>query len=213
MADHIPVHYKHTPQDLLDNPRTVLFGFWASRTQKHFPEVFVGDHDNTECVRELREINPGIIQYRGMHGCRICGKVIGSRTNVLAVDDDIWAWPEGLAHYLEEHGVEPPQEMLQMLSRRYRFKQYLEDGNGYYNIKELHGKLVGLLSFALTTGLVVGIDRTGYSRRYCYEFEDEAKAALEAMDNHAEHPSGNWIKCKGTYKGLPVDLLNPNLEV
>ncbi|UUZ66578.1 hypothetical protein LP417_34180 (plasmid) [Polaromonas sp. P1-6] len=50
------------------------------------------------------------------------------------------------------------------------------------------------------------LNESGYERRYCYEYEVDARAALKAWDG-VEHPSGPWIKCKGA----GFDLLNPGL--
>lgn len=80
--------------------------------------------------------------------------------------------------------------------------------NGYTHISEIAGKLCGLVTLMFTTGLVVGLDEIGYECRYCFESEQDAKAALEAWNGHG-HPSGPWIKCKG--RG--IDLLNPEFGV
>jgi hypothetical protein len=74
---------------------------------------------------------------------------------------------------------------------------------GYSYLTTIGGKLCGLHQFAFTWGLVVGLDKDGYERRYCYESRANAWAALQ-MWNGDGHPSGPWIKCKG--RG--IDLLN-----
>jgi hypothetical protein len=88
--------------------------------------------------------------------------------------------------------------------------QYLKT-EGYYALTTIDGKLCGLHRFAFTVGLVVGLERTGYERRYCYEAESDALESLLTWDGK-DHPSGNWIKCKGTYKGVVGDIPNPNSE-
>lgn len=76
---------------------------------------------------------------------------------------------------------------------------------GYIEVKEMDGVVVGLLPFAYTVGIVVNIDHTGYSRRYCYPKSSDAfKDFKEWGGKH--HPKGNWIKCKGT----GIDILNEN---
>lgn len=78
--------------------------------------------------------------------------------------------------------------------------------NGYYNIRVIEGKGVcGINRFMFTYGLVVNLDATGYSDRYCYHTEGEATEALSAWDGTG-HPPGNWIK----HKGYKVDETNPN---
>lgn len=40
---------------------------------------------------------------KGMSTCRICGETNGS----IEYELDEWKWPEGLRHYLSDHGVRP----------------------------------------------------------------------------------------------------------
>lgn len=76
--------------------------------------------------------------------------------------------------------------------------------NGYSDIRMLHSQVCALKQFNYTTAVVVDIGLSGYQRRYCFEHQEDARAALLAWDGH-QHPSGPWIKCKG----LGIDLLNP----
>jgi hypothetical protein len=46
--------------------------------------------------------------YLGLSPCRFCGKHNGS----LELTDMTYLWPEGLAHYVEEHGVRLPGEFV-----------------------------------------------------------------------------------------------------
>lgn len=73
----------------------------------------------------------------------------------------------------------------------------------YDNLKEVpnHG-LCGNLRLMFTSAVVVGLDQYGYDRRYCYHTMDEAVKALKEWDGLREHPSGNWIKCKGSCNNL-----------
>lgn len=54
--------------------------------------------------------------YRGMSMCRLCP---GDKWNGSSdLHDDVYLWPDGFAHYLEEHDVKPPQEFVNhVLSR------------------------------------------------------------------------------------------------
>lgn len=82
-------------------------------------------------------------------------------------------------------------------------------GDGYSELRVLpSGPIAGLLRYVFTWGLVVGLARDGYQRRYCYEHRADALADLLAWDGK-DHPSGPWIKCKGS----GIDLLNPKLEM
>ena len=82
-------------------------------------------------------------------------------------------------------------------------------GQGYTNIVKINDKWCGIHRFAFTWGLIVGLSSFGYERRYCYDKEGEALESLLTWDG-LEHPSGNWIKCKGTYKDFIGDIPNPN---
>jgi hypothetical protein len=46
--------------------------------------------------------------YMGKSRCRFCGELIGS----LELSDGVFIWPEGLAHYLDVHGVRLPERFL-----------------------------------------------------------------------------------------------------
>lgn len=77
---------------------------------------------------------------------------------------------------------------------------------GYRNVKKSpSGQWCGVFSYAFTFGLVVGLTDDCYERRYCYEHQGDALAALLAW-NGVDHPSGPWIKCKGA----GIDMLNPD---
>lgn len=76
---------------------------------------------------------------------------------------------------------------------------------GYTDLQMKAGVLCGISLFCYTTGLVVGLAPMGYTKRYCFEHEADARSALDAWDGQG-HPSGPWIKCKGA----GIDLLNPN---
>jgi hypothetical protein len=64
------------------------------------------------------------------------------------------------------------------------------------------GTLCGIMKQLFTVGLFVGLNDTGYSRRYCYENYEDAVASLLAWDWKGD-PLGPWIKEK------PGDRLGP----
>lgn len=47
-------------------------------------------------------------QYRGISSCRVCGQMNGSADYIR----DGWTWPQGYSHYIEAHGVRPPQAFI-----------------------------------------------------------------------------------------------------
>jgi hypothetical protein len=68
---------------------------------------------------------------------------------------------------------------------------------GYHNLTEIPNKgLCGLMRFAFTTGLCIGLDESGYSGRYCYEYFSDAFSAIKEWNGEGD-PSGEWIKYKG----------------
>jgi hypothetical protein len=87
------------------------------------------------------------------------------------------------------------------------FKAYLES-NGYFDLKEVDGKILGLMRFMYTIAIVVDIDSTGYSHRYCYPNE----RAFSCLVNYKHYkgegdPGGHWL----VRKGRGGDYRNPNL--
>lgn len=86
----------------------------------------------------------------------------------------------------------------------------LETYSGYSQSTQLpDGSWCALFPYLFTTGLMVGLvdGDNHYHRRYCYEHHQDAARALLEWDG-VGHPSGPWIKCKGS----GIDLLNPNIS-
>lgn len=46
--------------------------------------------------------------YMGFSACRICGKDNGAHE----YSDGTYVWPEGLSHYVEDHGVRLPEKFV-----------------------------------------------------------------------------------------------------
>jgi hypothetical protein len=63
--------------------------------------------------------------------------------------------------------------------------------------------MAGILRQILTWGIAVGVDLDLYTTRYCYEHEEDARAALRDWTGVGD-PPGPWIKQK------PENRLNPN---
>ncbi|WP_205474835.1 hypothetical protein [Nocardioides sp. SYSU D00038] len=49
-----------------------------------------------------------VVAYMGNSPCRLCGQDNGS----LEYTDGVYQWPEGLAHYVSDHGVRLPDEVV-----------------------------------------------------------------------------------------------------
>jgi hypothetical protein len=92
-----------------------FIGYW---TGKHVtvpglpdPKKFVDeawDPDERRAVGEYLKIGSEFASWMGFSNCRICNKRNGTR----CLTDGTFVWPEGFAHYVEEHAVRPPQEFV-----------------------------------------------------------------------------------------------------
>jgi len=83
----------------------------------------------------------------------------------------------------------------------------IAEKHGYTHVKLLPCGATGILEFAYTTAIVLGIDDVGYSGRYCYETHAEAVEALEQYSGTGD-PSGPWIK----YKGRGGERMGPGIH-
>ncbi len=81
-------------------------GFWAEPGDDGGPDVcaFVSDAEpDREAIAYLRSGTP--FAWRGTPwACVLCGRPLGA----AVLTDGVYEWPEGLAHYLEEHRVRLP---------------------------------------------------------------------------------------------------------
>jgi hypothetical protein len=58
--------------------------------------------------------------WQGHSWCRFRCGIANSEMGAGDFTDGTWVWPEGFAHYLEAHGVKPPEEFLAHVRRRLR---------------------------------------------------------------------------------------------
>lgn len=65
-------------------------------------------------VSEYIRNQPNLVQWRGSSNCRLCGKSNGSTCK----GDDIYIFPSGFAHYVEEHDVKPPRTFIDHVKRK-----------------------------------------------------------------------------------------------
>ena len=65
-------------------------------------------HAEREAVTDYLKRGRVSASYRGWADCRICVLSVGSRD----LTDGVYTWPEGFAHYVERHGVRPPQAFV-----------------------------------------------------------------------------------------------------
>ncbi|ONH32489.1 hypothetical protein [Pseudofrankia asymbiotica] len=91
----------------------ILIGYWAGKGAEGWPSPgdFIDanwDADERDLVADY--LRRGFVHgaYMGVSPCRICGRDNGS----LELSDGTYVWPEGLAHYLTDHGVRPPKPFV-----------------------------------------------------------------------------------------------------
>ena len=99
--------------------RLIRIGYWASDRAPGWPDP----HRFVDCGWDLGEretavdyLRRGLVAraYLGMSPCRLCGAPVGS----LELSDGVFIWPEGLAHYLDEHHVRLPARFVEHLRSR-----------------------------------------------------------------------------------------------
>jgi hypothetical protein len=91
--------------------RLTRIGYWSSGPDDQWPDVndFIdASWDADERARVLSHLRHGLVAraYLGRSLCRICGQPNGS----TELTDGTYLWPEGLAHYVDDHGVRLPVE-------------------------------------------------------------------------------------------------------
>jgi len=94
--------------------RLVRIGYWEGETPSGLPHplAFVDPSWDIE-ERETLSVylSRGFIvrAYLGKSVCRVCGIANGA----LELSDGVFVWPEGLAHYIGEHGVRLPTRFVE----------------------------------------------------------------------------------------------------
>lgn len=96
-----------------------LVGYWRNDQHPELPHPadFVDpDWDTWERHRVGRYLESGVVAvtYRGLSPCRLCGVDNGHRE----FTDGEFQWPEGLAHYVHEHSVRPPDGLVRHVLAR-----------------------------------------------------------------------------------------------
>lgn len=99
-----------------DESKVRLIGFWPDETPKKYPDPgeFVDpDWDESERLAVLEFLAQGemISAWRGHSWCRFSCK--NDTNGYRDFSDGYYLWPEGLAHYIQEHQVKLPDEFIQ----------------------------------------------------------------------------------------------------
>jgi hypothetical protein len=96
-----------------------LIGYWDGRTAPNgWPDVceFVAAVDNSvqRSVAEYLRSGTVFAVAAGVSVCRLCGAANGSPEQTDGVN---FVFPQGLAHYVQDHGVRLPDEVLEIAGR------------------------------------------------------------------------------------------------
>lgn len=73
----------------------------------------------------------------------------------------------------------------------------LEAEDHYRNLKVLEdGTIIGTGELMFTTALYIGLNMTGWERRYCYQDKDALQRSLDELKTGDDEPTG-WIARRG----------------
>jgi len=90
-----------------------MIGYWYSKWDPDFPmpQNFVDKTwDETERQLVIKYLKTAKFYegWMGWSSCRFCEQENGS----TCLTDGVYVFPEGFAHYIEEHNVKPDQEFI-----------------------------------------------------------------------------------------------------
>jgi hypothetical protein len=91
-----------------------LIGYWRSDDAPQWPDPveFVDDTwdriDRSSVAEYLKRGSLSPVLQAGYSTCRFCGAANGS----TELTDGVYLWPEGLSHYVTDHGVRLPYEVV-----------------------------------------------------------------------------------------------------
>jgi len=97
-----------------------LIGYWRSTTEPEWPDPrdFVDDgwdHAERDIVASYLEAGGSVPwDWMGWSQCRFCGRKNGQSE----LTDGTYLWPEGLSHYVREHGVRLPARVVNHILER-----------------------------------------------------------------------------------------------
>ena len=90
-----------------------LIGYWAGPTAPDWPDPknFVDatwDRHERDVIADYLRCGFIYRAFGGLSTCRFCGQQNGA----LELSDGVWLWPDGLAHYVDDHSVRLPVEFV-----------------------------------------------------------------------------------------------------
>ena len=96
-------------------PNRIYVGYWphgmdaAEQAISSAMDPSFLDTDEWRAVMWFCFHPEAITQWRGSDSCRVCDK---DRIGSKCYHRGDFVWPEGYPHYLEHHGVKPPQAFI-----------------------------------------------------------------------------------------------------
>lgn len=112
---------------LTDDERSRLLpvGYWRSREQPELPDPAAHvdaawEQEERQAALVYLQSAPACMRFLGYSTCRLCGQS-GAELGDSDLTDGTWIWPQGLAHYLSQHALRPPEPFLAHLRQR-RFR-------------------------------------------------------------------------------------------
>lgn len=100
-------------------PNLRYLGYWKTRDKRYTrdprpnPQDFVDltwGPSHREAVVAYLQSGTLLYFWIGSSTCRFCKLRPNGK---LCLTDGTFGWPEGLAHYVQEHGLRPPQEFIE----------------------------------------------------------------------------------------------------
>jgi hypothetical protein len=90
-----------------------VIGYWSNEQHPELPaaNAFVDmtwNEDERHIVSMYFARGTIARTFMGLSICRICGAKNGS----VEYTDGVYAWPEGFAHYIDEHRLRPPSDIV-----------------------------------------------------------------------------------------------------
>ncbi|GAA2788193.1 hypothetical protein RMN57_36955 [Kitasatospora sp. CM 4170] len=122
------------PRDNADRPLRLL-GFWGPSENRTLPNPVdlvdpVWDEAERLWVADYLDHGQVAASWMGSSRCRLCTRLNGSRD----LTDGYYLWPEGLAHYVLDHGVRLPAEFIDHIEQRSQALENLERDASWWQL-------------------------------------------------------------------------------
>lgn len=90
----------------------IRIGYWRQTEDSNedlpWPVIRKISPETKELVLKFLRAGIGVNHWKGWSNCRICGKMNGD----TCLSNGGFVYPEGYAHYIEEHDVMPDSQLL-----------------------------------------------------------------------------------------------------